>query len=268
MQRQLSLLPNEICDTLNVDFLGPLSNGKYVFAIIDQQFTFPFAAVTPRFSAKNLIKVFHVIFGQYGYPRKLFSDNVRPFKSKEINDYFSKDAIIHHRIKSYWPQANTEIGWFMKTMMKVIHSAYIEQNDWENTLQEDLFSYRVTPHSSTQIPPADMIYSRRICYSLPDISNEINSKSMRRTLQWNDSLAKQKWLDYTTGKRRPKESLLNVGDRILEKQTHQYKLSPMFKPYPYHILGQNSTMLIAKHVPTTMKSSAIKRILNRVLRQP
>ena len=67
---QPPLLPNEVCDTLNVDFLGPLPNEKYVFAIMDQRSRFPFAAVTASTSAKNLIKVFHVIFGQYGYPRK------------------------------------------------------------------------------------------------------------------------------------------------------------------------------------------------------
>ena len=86
----------------------------------------------------------------------------------------------------------------MKPIMKVIQSAYIEQNDWENALQEFLFSYRVTPHSSTQIPPADLMYLRHIPYTLPDISNEINSKSMQSTLQRNDSFAKQKWLDCTT----------------------------------------------------------------------
>ena len=32
---QPSLLPNEVWDTLNIDFLGPLPNGKYVFAIMD-----------------------------------------------------------------------------------------------------------------------------------------------------------------------------------------------------------------------------------------
>ena len=208
-----SLLPNEVWDTLNVDFLGPLPNGKYVFAIMDQRSRFPFAAVTASTSAKNLIKVFHVIFGQYRYPRKIISDNEPPFKSKEIKDYFSKHAIVHQWITAYWPQGNGEIEYFMKPIMKVIQSAYIEQNNWENALQECLFSYRVTPHSSTQIPSTDLMCSRRICYTLPGISNEINK-----------SLANQKWLDYTTGKRQPKESSLNVGDRVLVKQTRQEKL--------------------------------------------
>ena len=33
---QSSLLPNEVWDMLNVDFLGPFPNGKYVFTIMDQ----------------------------------------------------------------------------------------------------------------------------------------------------------------------------------------------------------------------------------------
>ena len=99
------------------------------------------------------------------------------------------------------------------------------------------------------------MYSHRILYTLPDISNEINSTSMQRTLQWNDSLAKQTWLNYTTGKRRPKESSLKVGDRVLVKQTRQNKLSTMFKLYPYRMIGQNSTMLTAKHVSTNHENN-------------
>ena len=117
---QPSPLPDEVWDTLNIDFLGPLPNGKYVFAIMDQRSRFPFAAFTASTSAKNFIKVFHVVFRQYGYPRKIISENGSPFKSKEIKDYFSKHAIIHHRVTPYWPQVNGENERFMKAMMKVI----------------------------------------------------------------------------------------------------------------------------------------------------
>ena len=76
------------------------------------------------------------MFGQYGYPRKIISNNGPQFKSKEIKDYLTKHTIIHHRITTYWPQANREIERFMIPMMKVIQPAYTEQNDWENGLQE------------------------------------------------------------------------------------------------------------------------------------
>ena len=73
---------------------------------------------------------------------------------------------------------------------------------------------------------------------------------MQRTLQQSDSLAKQKWLDYTNRKALSKGKFANVGDRVLVKQSRQNKLSPMFKPYPYRIIGQNGTMLTAKHMST------------------
>ena len=55
---------------------------------------------------------------------------------------------------------------------------------------------------------------------------------MQRTLQRNNSFAKQKLLEYATEKRRPKEILLNIGDRVLVKQLRQNKWSPRFKLYP------------------------------------
>ena len=55
---------------VNIEFLGPLPNEKYVFA--------------------------KLVSGQYVHPRKKISNNGSPFKSKEINNCFSKDAIIYH----------------------------------------------------------------------------------------------------------------------------------------------------------------------------
>ena len=131
-------------------------------------------------------------------------------------------------------------------MMKVIQSGYIEQN----ALQEFFFCYRVTPYSSTQIPPGDLVYLHCIWYPLLEISNKTNSKSIKRTLQWSDSPAVQKLLEYTIEKCRPTEVSLNIGDGVFVKQSRQNKLSSLFKPYPYHIIGKKGTMLTAKHMST------------------
>ena len=82
-----------------------------------QRSRFPFAAVTTSTSAKNLIKVFQIMFSQYGYSRKIISSNGPPLKSKEIEDYFSKHAIIHHQITPYLLPGNREIECFMKPMI-------------------------------------------------------------------------------------------------------------------------------------------------------
>ena len=142
----------------------------------------------------------------------------------------------------------------MKPMMKVIQSAYIEQKDWENVLQDFLFSYRLTQHSSTKPPPADVTYLHHNRHSLPDMFNKINFKPIQRTLQQNDS--QQKNVDLKK----------SIGDRILVKQLCQNNLSPLLKPYPCQIISEKGAMLTARHM-STRKSSAIKLILNRFRKQ-
>ena len=131
----------------------------------------------------------------------------------------------------------------MKPMMKVIQSAYIEQKDWENVLQDFLFSHRLTQHSSTK-PPADVTYLRHNRHSLPDIFNKINLKSIQRTLQQNDS--QQKNVDL-------KKSLINIGDRILVKKLCQNNLSPLFQPYPCQIISKKGAMLTGRHMSTNQE---------------
>lgn len=131
----------------------------------------------------------------------------------------------------------------MKPTMKVIQSAYIEQKDWENVLQDFLFSYRLTQHSST-IPPADVTYLRHNRHSLTDIFNKINLKSIQRILQQNDS--QQKNVDL-------KKSLINIGDRILVKQLCQNNLSPLFQPYPCQIISKKGAMLTGRHMSTNQE---------------
>ena len=57
-------------------------------------------------------------------------------------------------------------------------------------------------------------------------------------------------LEYKTEKRRPKEISLTIDDRFLVKQPRQNKLSPLFKPHPYRIIGKKGTKLTAKHMST------------------
>ena len=62
----------------------------------------------------------------------------------------------------------------MRPLTKVICAAYIDRKDWVAAFHEFLISYRVTPHSSTNVPPADLMLQRRICYSIPGATNKLN----------------------------------------------------------------------------------------------
>ena len=166
--------PEIVWDTVNRDYLRALPNGKHVLAMIDQRSRYPVIAVTSSTSAMSLIKILTQVFSQYGLPLKIISDNGPPFTSCELKSYFLKHSIQQQKITPLWPQANDEIKRFMQPLAKFIHAAYIERKDWVAALHEFVLAYRVTPHSSTNITPADLMFQHRIRYSIPDTTNKLN----------------------------------------------------------------------------------------------
>ena len=88
--------------------MGPLPNGNYCLAVIDQRSRYPVVAFTSITNATNCIQILNEIFAAYGYPEKVTTDNGPPFFSIQLKDYFQSRSIIHHRITLLWPRANGE----------------------------------------------------------------------------------------------------------------------------------------------------------------
>ena len=140
-------LPNKTWQTINIDYLGPLPDGKYAVAMIDQRSRYPIVTFTTSTSAKNLIQILTTdTFTQFGYPENVVSDNGPPFQSHELRQYFKQNAINHRRITPLWPQANGEIERFMLPLTKVICTAHSERKPYKQEFQKFLMAYRVTPH--------------------------------------------------------------------------------------------------------------------------
>ena len=145
-----------------------------------------------------------------------------------------------------WPQANGETERFTQPLTKVIRAAYIERKDWVTTLNEFVFVYRVTPHFSTNILPPDIMFQRRIRYSMADATNKLNHIDLEEKLECNDWTQKELVTDYATLRRHTKPCSLSVCDRVLVKQLRKNKLSSPFNLYPYRIIAQKGSMLTAK----------------------
>ena len=118
----------------------------------------------------------------------------------------------------------------MQPLTKVIRAAYIERKDWVAALHEFVFTYHVIPHSSTNIPPADLMFQRRIRYSIPDATNKLNHIDLEEKIESNDRTKKELATDYATLRRHAKPCSLSVDDRVLVKWPLKNKLSSPFNP--------------------------------------
>ena len=69
------------------------------------------------------------------------------------------------------PQCNGFAENFVKFLCKLLHTASVEGKD---PLYKYLLHYRVTPHTTTEKSPAEMLFGRRLQTKLPYIfeSNE------------------------------------------------------------------------------------------------
>ena len=138
----------------------------------------------------------------------------------------------------------------MEPLTKVIRAAYIERKEWVTALHEFIFAYRVTLHSSTNIPAADFMFQRRIRCSIRDATNKLNHIDLEEKLEFNDRAKKELATDYAILRRHAKPCLLSVGNRVLVKQPHKNKLFSPFNPHPYRIIAQKGSMFTVKNSET------------------
>jgi len=102
-------------------------------------------------------------------------------------------------------------------------------------MRKFLTAYRTTPHSSTGVSPAKLLFNREIRSKIPELTkNEyIDSEARDR-----DAEMKQRRTDYADERRGTQENSLAPGDQVLVKQWKENKLSTTFEDAPYEVTNK------------------------------
>ena len=108
-------------------------------------------------------------------------------------------------------------------------------------------NYRTTPHSTTNIPPLQLLYNRQIRGILPTLPSEHKVVRRRQEAKENQELRQEKGRNYANQRRGAKESLIKVGERVLIKQKKRNKLSTNFSKTFYVIISPKGTRLTAEY---------------------
>ena len=103
-----------------------------------------------------------------------------------------------------------------------------------------LVAYRSTPHSTTGVSPAELLFGRKVRTKLPELREESTESEMRDR----DSEMKAKAKQYADKKRNVQESDLTPGDKVLVKQERRNKLSTPFAPEPYAVVTKTGNSVV------------------------
>lgn len=239
-------IPDNVWDVVNVDYLGPLPSGQYLFVLIDQRSRFPLVDFTKSTNANNAISSLSRTFSMYGNPKSVISDNGPPFTSKQFADFLQSRGITHRRVTPVWPQANGEAERFMRPLKKTIQTAHLEKKNIVLEVENFLFAYRNTPHSTTKVTPAELMFNRKPNYNLPHVHQAVDTEMHRRATE-NDRKRKSYNKHYTDTKRHASDIRLSPGDRVLVHQPKINKLTPYYNPNPLCITHIKGTMVTAKY---------------------
>ncbi|XP_046858634.1 uncharacterized protein K02A2.6-like [Xenia sp. Carnegie-2017] len=222
--------------TIHADFYGPLPTGQYIIVLIDK----------------------------HGIPLKFKSDNGPPFNSKEFSKYLHKLGVKHETSIPEWPQGNSEAEAFMKPLAKAIKTARAEHRNWTQELSRFLLSYRTTPHCSTNVPPAQLLFNRPLRGILPMLNPKDKVLNRHKEAQANNFEAKSKGRELAN-KRRTKESDIRVGDKVLLKQRKKDKFTTKFVQTPYTVIYRRGAKVVAENHnhQITRNTSFFKKIRDK-----
>lgn len=119
------------------------------------------------------------LFATHGIPAMIVTDNGSAFTSYEFAEFTQKNGIRHIKVSSYHPSSNG----MAERAVKIVKDGLKKSGNFQSIeccLSRVLFQYRITPHSTTGVSPAELLMGRRIRSHLdlaqPNLANQIELK--------------------------------------------------------------------------------------------
>ena len=115
-----------------------------------------------RITSTATIEKLREMFATHGLPATLVSDNGSNFTSSEFKEFMKKNGIKHIKVPPYHPASNG----LAERAVRIFKEGYekMEDGSVQTKLSRFLLSYRTTPHSTTGVPPAELLMKRRLTH--------------------------------------------------------------------------------------------------------
>ena len=120
-----------------------------VSIVVDTHSKWPEVLVTNSTASQSTIETLHTLFGCYGLPTHLVSDNGSQFISSEFVNFLHSNGVKHIRSVRYHPSSNGQADSFVQTLKRSLKATKMDGRSLSHHLAEFLLSYCTTPHATT-----------------------------------------------------------------------------------------------------------------------
>ena len=265
---QMSKLPDGPWREVSVDFMD-LPSGEHLLVVYDDYSRYPEVEIVSSTSAQATIPKLDKIFATFGVPEVVRSDNGPPFNSRDFAKFAEYLGFHHRKITPLWPRSNGEVERLMRTLKKTYRTAKAQGTSWKQSVYQFLRNYRATPHSTTGLAPATVLFGRPIKTRLPEILPKLADDALRTI----DNAAKSR-MATNADKRAKTKKQISVGDNVIVKRDgHVRKDQTPYEPQIYTVTKKNGSMVTAScpHRTITRNTSffkVIQRVPDQVLADP
>ena len=173
--------PQRPWSRLHLDYAGPLMN-KMFLVTVDAYTKWLEVYAVENATSETTIRKLNQTFTTHGLLETIVTDNGTVFTSREFQDFSVQNGIRHVTTAPYHPASNGLAERAVQTFKSGLKK--ISTGTLEERLSSFLFQYRITPHTTTGISPAELLMGRRPRSHLdllkPDISSRIRSKQEKQ----------------------------------------------------------------------------------------
>lgn len=166
---------------LHADFLGPIE-GKMFLVIIDAYSKWLDVKEMRNITTVTTIMALREYFCTWGIPISLVTDNGPSFCSSDFEKFLTEYGVRHIRTAPYHPASNGAAENAVRTFKKKYKIFIKEGSTCQEALCKFLFSYRATPHCTTEYSPAELQIGRKFRTKMdllkPSLRSSIEKKQL------------------------------------------------------------------------------------------
>jgi len=169
--------PSKPWSRIHIDYAGPM-NGKMYLVLVDAYSKWLEVVPTSGCSAQTTVNHLRRIFATHGLPDIIVSDNGTSFTGSDFQEFVNNNNIRHVTSAPYHPATNGLAENAVKTFKMAMKKS--PGGNSEDILYRFLFDYRISPHSTTGIPPCELLMNRKVKSRFDMLRPSISDKVMKK----------------------------------------------------------------------------------------
>jgi len=176
--------PEHPWERIHLDYAGPFL-GKMFLVVVDAHSKWMEIEVVNTATTQATVEQLRAMFARFGLPKVIVTDNGTCFTSSEFTEFTRRNHIRHFKTAPYHPSSNglaeRAVQTFKQGMKKQLTGTVVTK------LSRFLFHYRLTPHTTTGIAPAELMLKQRprshLDLIIPSLKDKVSQQQQNQKSQ-------------------------------------------------------------------------------------